>query len=169
MTIVYCTAISRGEAEAVLRGFVRHRRLPVDCGAPAAWLGIEPHESPLRRFPQQRQLLVEFDDVTDPADDAASARWFSSTTSPHTPSLADARQIVAFVHALHTDARPWALLVHCTAGVSRSTATALWVREHCGVTAPPLPEGMVGRFSSPWRPNKTLARLLREAAAEVTT
>lgn len=58
-------------------------------------------------------------------------------------------------------------VVHCTAGVSRSTATALWVREHCGVTVPTVPE--LGRITSPWRPNVTLARLLREAAAEVTT
>lgn len=169
MTVVYCTAISRGDAGELLRGSERKGRAPVDGfdrGA-VAWLGIEPHESPLRRWPQQRQLLVDFDDVTDPADSPESARWFSHTTLPRTPSLADARQIVAFVHALHTDARPWALLVHCTAGVSRSTATALWVREHCGVMMPEVPD--VCRPSSPWRPNKTLARLLREAAAEVAT
>lgn len=154
--ISYCTAISKYEATDLLHGYERKGRPPVDGYGYVAWIGIEPAESPLRRFPQQRQLLLRFDDVTLPQD-GDSVRVYHSMENVEYFTREHAAQIVAFTRELHDDHRPWALLIHCTAGISRSTATALWVREHyTGVKEHHSEFG--------WRPNKTVARLLREVA-----
>lgn len=156
--ISYCTAISKYEATDLLHGYERKGRPPVDGYGYVAWIGIEPAESPLRRFPQERQLLLRFDDVTHESDNPLAetpqivngglVEWFDRE---------HAEQIIAFTRELHEDHRPWALLIHCTAGISRSTATALWVREHY--------KGVKEHHSEfGWRPNKTVARVLREVA-----
>jgi len=152
--IHYCTALSNDESGDMLRANARKGRPLVDGFDYVAWIGVEPIESPLRRFPQDRQLLVRFDDVTAPQDGPA-ARWYADGSKVDLFTADHAAEIRAYCDALHADARPWALLVHCTAGVSRSTATALWVREHYRVTLPEL------RFTH-WRPNATVARILRE-------
>lgn len=152
--ISYCTAISKYEATDLLHGYERKGRPPVDGYGYVAWIGIEPAESPLRRFPQERQLLLRFDDVTAPQDGPA-ARWHADSSNVDLFSTQHAAEIRAYCDVLHADHLPWALLVHCTAGISRSTAIALWVREHYRASLPEL------HFTH-WRPNATVARILRE-------
>lgn len=50
------------------------------------------------------------------------------------PSLSHAHAIRAFVDQLHDCAEELDLVVHCSAGVSRSAAVALWAAERFGVT-----------------------------------
>lgn len=157
--IHYCTAISKYEATDLLHGLERKGRPPVEGFKHVAWIGIEPAPSPLHRFPQKRQLILRFDDITDPADDASARPVLLGKEPEQLFSREHAEQIVTFTQALHNSARSWALLVHCTAGISRSTATALWIRDEYTVLAPPSGSNEYG-----WRPNKTVARLLREVS-----
>lgn len=60
------------------------------------------------RIARENHLSVRFDDVESPA-------------LAHAPTLADIEKVVAWVDRLPENAR---LVIHCTAGVSRSTAIA---------------------------------------------
>jgi predicted protein tyrosine phosphatase len=154
--IHYCTALGNDESGDMLRANARKGRPLVEGFGYVAWIGVEPTESPLRRFPQERQLLVRFNDVTAPQDGPA-ARWHADSSKVDLFTTDHAAEIRAYCNALHADTRPWALLVHCTAGISRSPAIALWVRERYGVT---LPENTRRQYG--WLPNATVARILRE-------
>lgn len=50
------------------------------------------------------------------------------------PSLSQAQAVQAFVDRLHGCAEELDLVVHCSAGISRSAAVALWAAERFGVT-----------------------------------
>lgn len=50
------------------------------------------------------------------------------------PSLSHARAISAFVDQLHACTDELALVVHCSAGVSRSAGVAWWTSERLGIT-----------------------------------
>jgi len=159
--ISYCTAVSREEAADLLRAYTHKGRSPVEGHGYVAWIGIGEHHSPLLKFPQQRQLILHFADATHPTD--RDPPQPNEEPAPGIIERADAEQIVRFAKALQEDHRPWALLVHCFAGISRSPAVALWVREHFRVGAPDVSRHLYWP-SSGWRPNATVARLLREVA-----
>lgn len=74
------------------------------------------------------------------------------------PTLAIARQIVAFVDQLHQHPRPLDLIVHCHAGLSRSAAVAKFVQDTTGCPAA-SPDG-----SNLTAHNRALYDLLHKAA-----
>ena len=78
------------------------------------WLAIPPQ---LIGF--ERVLRLEFEDVRTPGTRGA----FSAD---------HAGAVVAFVDALHSDAQPVDLVVHCKAGVSRSAAVARFIADDTG-------------------------------------
>lgn len=160
--IVYCDAISEDEAEKRLRREKEQGISPVEGYERVAWIGIATGRvlSPVEIYdPQVPYLTLCFSDGWEARDIPKNAdpRWARDVTSREVPMEYHARKIVHTVRRVQRMPEPFALLVHCFAGISRSTAVVQWVRERYGVT---LPEGLP---RGSWQPNGTLARLLRAA------
>ena len=77
----------------------------------------------------------------------------------YAPSLSHARAIRTFVDDLHARTEHLDLLVHCSAGISRSAAVAGWTSERFGVTLHDR-EGKGLKNA-----NKRITRLLNAVAA----
>jgi len=153
--IVWCSAIPVDEMhDKLLRRANRGTPL-VDGYGFVACIGIEPRKSPLREFKQEQQLILNIPDTLDVQDMPKnwSPELKEMKRSLEIPQLAEAQAIAAFTKALHRDYRPWALLVHCYAGISRSPAVATWVRQTYDIDIP--------KPHLRWAPNATLLRLLR--------
>ncbi len=154
-----------GRAWPVLHPYADMRR---------AWVGFDSgpgssDASPLRRI---------FDG---PSHVAVCADWDrESLTRGHVelrcdlePTIEHARAIVAHVLALHSAPEPYALAVHCHAGLFRSGAVAEWVRVDLGVEEHACSNRLVdvidgGQWKGDRTFNETLLRMLREAHAEVS-
>lgn len=117
-----------------------------------AWIGVEPAVSPLRHFILPKYMIIRIPDVTEPEDKDGVGTSFQDEFLKD-----DVIRIADFVQTLVNDSLPWALLVHCTAGISRSAAIATWVQEKYKV----LPEDRFSSLHARTRPNKTLLRYLR--------
>lgn len=73
--------------------------------------------------PEERVLRLAFHDV-DPGNEQ-DRRW-------HLFDDEHAHKIIRFVEQLHTDPRPYQLIAHCRAGISRSAAIALFAADVTG-------------------------------------
>lgn len=113
------------------------------AGAGTHILGIQRRNMPFGEplLTRDRHLILEFDDVTDPA-------------RPEAPSVAHLEAAMAFVDNLPEEA---ALVIHCMQGVSRSTALALGLLAR---EVPPLRAGHLLHSLRPSAcPNPLLVRL----------
>lgn len=125
-----------------------------------AWIGIEPVLSPLEIYQPPARLVVKIPDTVAPQDIADAQSWHPVRTLPsHLPSEHAAQAIADFVQALYVDrVNTWTLIVHCTMGLSRSPAVALWVQE----CFKPMREKTFRSLHPLVTPNPTLLRLLRK-------
>lgn len=125
------------------------------CGGRVAWVGALDGEmlsaSPVRLHAGPK-LLLAFVDV-DPSGSGPAA------AGPHGMRPAQAARVVALVRSLHAAPEPWALMVHCYAGVSRSAAIAEWAqRAHSR-----MPAERFLALHPHVAPNPHVLRLLRAA------
>jgi nucleotide-binding universal stress UspA family protein len=159
--ILTADALDWVEARDRARRFAVAGVPPVEGYPHVAWLAIEPRPSPLRTWPQETQLLLTIPDQTAPQD--WPPYWSGLRADPRAeyPTEEQARTVLRFLRALRRSDRAWALLVHCTAGVSRSTAVVKYVRGQLGIDG-----ARPRREEGHWNPNRTLLRLLSETAEE---
>ena len=98
------------------------------------------------------RLVERFVDVN---PDEYPGFTFSGAMAP-----VQATRIARFIERFAKHPKPWAVLVHCARGVSRSGAVAEWVFERYR----PMPGDEYERLHPHILPNPYVMRLLREAA-----
>lgn len=156
--IHHVQALSREQAAKYVAGTLYEARdLPRTFGDRIAWIAIsDDGTSPIEHHVRAPHLLLAFADVN--PDKYPGMSFENCMTAQH------AGKIVALVQRLAQHPDPWAILVHCHAGVSRSGAVAEWVkRRHASMDN--------GRFQSLHRhcaPNSYVTRLLNEAGGSFT-
>lgn len=122
-----------------------------------AWIGCEPFDSPLHKAMTSaicaRRLVLQFRDLEPPR---------APMLSEHCATLDHARQIVDYVRAVAAESEPWALAIHCTAGIGRSGSVSRWVQDRYHV----LPPQRYAALHRRCQPREWLLDLLRRAEAE---
>lgn len=146
MSIRYIQALSKKDATKFIQG---HHALSSPLTRQfqdrVAWIGIDDYgHSPVAEV-KTPHLVLRFIDAPDDT--------YTEAIQPE-----HAQNIVEFVRRLEKSRDPWALLVHCHAGVSRSGAVAEWVEEKYA----PLPRVMFDELHSHCLPNQYVLRLLNE-------
>lgn len=162
MTIAAVRAISLRQAENYAPGVSAigtwHPR-----DANVAFVGFTP-KGPSPFDGRSNALVVDMDDVEADEIDALpeSQKREALLAWPVPPSIAIARCIVKHIgrYARHSD--PWWIIVHCTAGISRSGAVAMWVHEYYAPHAQTTDAFVEMHMHC--LPNQSLLRLLREAS-----
>lgn len=122
------------------------------------WIGFEPLESPLRSAPVPQRIFAQLD-VTHP-DDAIEGDHRIVVHRRRAPSPALAQSIACAVQPIVAHSDPWAIVVHCTAGISRSAAVAFWLQSRFAIHDR---DEFAARHAH-CRPNRTLLRLLGAGA-----
>jgi len=107
----------------------RHYRIPVNAFVVSI---VDPEEEPIFEEDTDRIITLRFHDLdpqwpVDPERDPRPSYVFMSAEQ--------ARQIVDHVLKFHEHPAPWAFLVNCMAGVSRSGAVATFVQRVAGIPA----------------------------------
>jgi len=107
----------------------RHHRIPANTFVVSI---IDPEEEPIFAPDTDRIITVRFHDLdpqwpVDPERDPRPSYVFMSAEQ--------ARQIVDHVLKFHEHPAPWAFLVNCMAGVSRSGAVGTFVQRLAGIPA----------------------------------
>lgn len=156
--LTHVQAVDRQDARELLKRAWVKGTAAFDHHRHVAWVGIEPAVSPLRHFKVPKSLIVTIPDVTAPEDrtDEERASW-GALIPTDIPTVDHVRPIYQFVQDLIEDERPWCLMIHCAAGVSRSPAVATWVNEQYKV----LSSEAFQRLHPGIIPNRTLLRHLR--------
>lgn len=135
-----------------------------------AWVGfyLEGFEaSPLQKIHDGPSIVVSMRDW----DRESPFRGHVGSVAGE-PTIEIARQLVAFVSGIHRAPEPYALAVHCHAGLWRSGAVAEFVRVDLGVPEHECSNRLFdvlvgGKWDGERTFNTTLLRLLREAHAEL--
>lgn len=150
--IHHVQALGRTDAEKFIRGEHAHSREIVRCfEGRIAWVGIsDDGTSPASRF-RGPWITEAFADVNPGA--------YAGMVFENPMTEAHATRIAAFVERIAQKPEPWALMVHCHAGISRSGAVVQWVHERHAT----MDRALFDRLHRQCLPNSHVLRLLREA------
>ena len=132
-----------------MRERARHDRIPATACVVSI---VDPEEEPIFAADTDRIITVRFHDLdpqwpVDPERDPRPSYVFMSAEQ--------ARQIVDHVLKFHEHPAPWAFLVNCMAGVSRSGAVGTFVQRLASI-----PEADFITTNPALHPNKYVLKLL---------